>query len=101
MNIKQEESKELNLRLRRIFAKNLKVARAEAQMSQGQLAKRSGLTQPFLSDVENAKTTITLDRANSLATALGLPLSRLLSYVEDKDHPSIIALRNPSFPREK
>lgn len=79
---RQQESKELILRERRIFARNLKHARIEAGLTQEGLSKATGLTQPFLSDVENAKSTINLDNANVIASAVGKPLSQLLSPVK-------------------
>lgn len=69
----------LVLQQRRDFARNLKKARREAGLTQEQLAKLTGLTQPFLSDVENATSNIGLDNARRIAEAVGKPLCKLLS----------------------
>lgn len=79
---RQEESKELILQERRTFARNLKQARMAAGLTQEGLSKATRLTQPFLSDVENAKTTISLDNANVIASAVGQTLSQLLTPVK-------------------
>ncbi len=82
MPIKQQERKALIQREREIFARNFKRARKEAGLTQNALAKITGTTQAFISNVEKAKTTINLDNANILAEAVGQPLRKLLSPVE-------------------
>lgn len=79
---RKQENTALILKERQIFARNLKRARKAAGLTQGDVIKLTGLTQPYLSDVENAKSNISLDNANILAAAVGQPLSRLLSPVE-------------------
>lgn len=79
MPIKKEKNKALILHERRIFGANLKQARIAAGLTQGDVTKLTGLTQPYLSDVENAKSTINLDNANVLAAAVGQTLSQLLA----------------------
>ena len=76
---RKQESKDLILRERKIFALNFKKARKLAGLTQGDITKLTGLTQPYLSDVENAKSTISLDNANLLADAVGQSLSQLLN----------------------
>jgi DNA-binding XRE family transcriptional regulator len=76
---RKQESKDLILRERKIFARNFKRARLEAGLTQSDITKITGLTQPYLSDVENAKETTSLDNANLLADAVGQSLSQLLT----------------------
>ena len=82
MPIRKKESKDLILHERRIFARKFKQARKQAGLTQKALSKITGLTQPYLSDVENAKSTINLDNANVLAAAVGQPLWQLLTPEE-------------------
>lgn len=69
------------LQERQVFARNFRRARKEAGFTQNDLTRITGLTQPYLSDVENAKSTINLDNANVLAAAVGKPLWQLLTPV--------------------
>jgi transcriptional regulator with XRE-family HTH domain len=78
MSIRKPGNESLVLRERKVFAVNFKSARKQAGLSQEQIAKVTGITQAFLSKVENAKHGITLDSANILADAVGKPLSQLL-----------------------
>lgn len=67
---------------RQIFARNFKRAREGARLTQEQVAEMMGWTQPYLSDIENSKTPISLDTAKSLADAVNQPLCKLLSSAE-------------------
>ncbi|MEP6606514.1 MAG: helix-turn-helix transcriptional regulator [Nitrosospira sp.] len=78
----QQKSAALILRERRIFSLNFKLARIKAGLTQNALAKKTGLGQSFISDVENAKSTISLDHANLLASAVKLPLWQLLTPLD-------------------
>ncbi|MDD4937247.1 MAG: helix-turn-helix transcriptional regulator [Acidiphilium sp.] len=62
-----------------IFARNLQAARKLAGITQDEMSKRAGLAQPFISEIENGKTTVSLDNAAQLAAAVGQPLHRLLT----------------------
>jgi transcriptional regulator with XRE-family HTH domain len=42
------------------------------------MGRIAGLAQPFISELENGKTTVSLDNAAYLADAVGLPLYKLL-----------------------
>jgi DNA-binding XRE family transcriptional regulator len=75
----KQESKDLILRRRRTFARNFKQARKDAGLTQDDITNITGLTQPYLSDVENAKHTTSLDNAERLAAAVGQPLWKLLT----------------------
>jgi transcriptional regulator with XRE-family HTH domain len=78
MPIRQQESAALIQRERETFARNLKQARKQAGLTQEDLARVTNLTQGFISDVENAKCSVSLDNANILAAAVKQPLNRLL-----------------------
>jgi DNA-binding XRE family transcriptional regulator len=67
---------------RRVFARNFKQARKEANLTQEDIVKMTGLTQPFISRVENARTTINIDNAELLAVAVKKPLWILLNPVK-------------------
>lgn len=62
-----------------IFARNLQAARKAAGITQDEMSKRAGLAQPFISEIENGKTTVSLDNAAQLAAAVGQPLHKLLT----------------------
>ncbi|HHO82055.1 MAG TPA: XRE family transcriptional regulator [Halothiobacillus sp.] len=64
---------------RLIFARNFKKARKEAGMTQEAIRERTGFAQPFISEVENGRSTINLDNAAQLAAAVGKPLWKLLT----------------------
>lgn len=66
-------------RERMIFARNLQAARKGAGITQEEMSKRAGLAQPFISEIENGKTTVSLDNAAQLAAAVGQPLHKLLT----------------------
>jgi transcriptional regulator with XRE-family HTH domain len=69
-----------------IFARNLRAARKATGQSQGAIGKIAGLAQPFISEVELGKTTVSLDNAAYLADAVGIPLYKLLMpYPQDMD----------------
>ena len=80
---KQKQTKSaFILQERQVFASNFRCARKEASLTQNDITRITGLTQPYLSDVENAKSTINLDNANVLAEAVGQPLWQLLIPVK-------------------
>jgi transcriptional regulator with XRE-family HTH domain len=63
---------------RSTFAENLIAARTKAGMSQAELAKRSKISQSFLSYVERGEKRISTDRAEKIADALGISICKLL-----------------------
>ena len=66
----------------KIFARNFKRAREEAELTQDQVAQIMGWTQPFMSDIENGKKGVTLNKAKILADVVKQPLCKLLSSAE-------------------
>jgi len=66
-----------NLRAR--FATNLRLARRKARLTQEQVAERTHLTQPRVSEAENDVRNITLETMAVLANAIGVEAWRLLT----------------------
>lgn len=66
----QEESKKLG--------SNLKVFRANKNITQSQLAELIGVDKSFVSNIENGKTNPTLSTITSLAKVLGVTPAELL-----------------------
>jgi transcriptional regulator with XRE-family HTH domain len=65
------------------FAANFKRARKAAGLTQEALRDKTGFAQSFISDVENARSTINIDNAALLARAVGVPLSKLFEPTRD------------------
>lgn len=62
------------------FAHRLKVARAEAQMTQAELADASGVDQNSIARYEMGVVTPGFDKAYALAVALGTDLNALCEF---------------------
>jgi len=62
---------------RRILARNVLRLRKVRKMNQEELADAAHLSQPQISDIENAKTNVRLDVLLSLATGLSARLAEL------------------------
>ena len=82
MSSQKQTKRAFILQERRIFAKNLKRAREDAGFTQDELSRITGMTQSFLSKVENARNNISLDKMIVLSDAIGKPLSQLLAPPE-------------------
>lgn len=67
--------------LRRRFAENLRAARTRLNMSQTQLSEESGVTQTYISAIENSQANLTLETMSALAKAVGVGVARLLRPV--------------------
>ena len=63
---------------RQIFADQVKKYRQERGLRLEDLAKATGLSISYLSAVENGRANISVDNADSIARALGVPLAVLL-----------------------
>lgn len=64
--------------LRRIFARNLKAARREAGLTQKDIREKLGFAQSYLSELENGRSTISLDNLELLAAVLNKPVWKLV-----------------------
>ena len=62
-----------------VFGENVATARRAAELSQADLGRRlgGGMTNPYISKVENGHANLTITQADRFAAALGLPLFHL------------------------
>lgn len=60
------------------FGQSVKNKRKQSGMTQTELARRSGLNRSYLSDLERGASSISLDRAAKIATALDCHICDLL-----------------------
>lgn len=63
---------------RQVFARNFRAARKAAKLTQQDITNRTGFAQSWISEVENARSTINLDNMAILADLVGKPLWKLL-----------------------
>ena len=71
--------------LRHIFAQNIRLIRYSKELSQEDLADRSGLHRTYISDIERESRNISIDNIEKIATALDINPAKLL---EDSDEDS-------------
>lgn len=81
----EHQDADLTLRL----AGRLKRLRGEHGLSLQQLAERSGVSRATLSRLENAEVSPTAEALGRLCAAYGLPISRLMTLVEDDWRPHL------------
>lgn len=67
----------------------LREARVSAGWSMGELARRSGVSQPYISQVERGKFSPSLTTLYRLAGALGVPTSSLVPPMESEDDSGV------------
>ena len=85
----------------------IREARGRAGLSQGVLARRSGTTQSWISEVENGKETAEIGKVLGILAVLGLELdlsdprdaSRELRPVDVDDYPDIDEIVDRGGPR--
>ena len=73
-----------------VIGEKLKTLRAQKNMSQGDVEKRTGLLRCYISRVENGHTVPSVDTLERLAQALEVPMYRLFT---DDDH-----VKKPKIP---
>jgi transcriptional regulator with XRE-family HTH domain len=56
--------------LRKILARNMRIRRAELDITQEEVALRTGLSQAYLSGIEREKRNVSLDNIQKIALAL-------------------------------
>lgn len=76
--------------IRDVIAENLRRVRREQNLSQEELASRSGLTVSYISLVERKKESISLKSLGKISKALGISPMTLLKEVKDKKIPDKI-----------
>jgi hypothetical protein len=69
-----ESSEELHV----LFGANFRQARLKAKLSQVEVAARTGMGQPYISEIENGVRDITLGTMSSVARAVGTDVRTLL-----------------------
>ena len=70
-----------------IIGQAIRQCRAEAGLTQEQLAAKAGITYQYLSDIENGKKNFTLDVGESVAHELGLTFETLVELAYAAQHP--------------
>jgi transcriptional regulator with XRE-family HTH domain len=75
-----------------VIGDKLKALRAQKNLSQGDVEKRTGLLRCYISRVENGHTVPSVDTLEKMARALEVPMYRLFT---DEDH-----VKKPNIPRE-
>lgn len=65
--------------------------RKAKSISQAELAKRAGISRPYLSQLETGQRSLTVTRQHQIAAALGVPASELVDFdAPDGDDEEII-----------
>lgn len=72
-------SKSPSPQLRQVFARNVRLARNAAGVSQEELASQATISQTYLSQVESATRAVSIDVIERLASALNLSVSELMA----------------------
>ena len=81
---KSKAAKPLSLRL--VFARNIRLVRVHAGLSQERMAAEAGLDRAFVGTLERGQRNISIDNVELIAQAIGLPAHELL-------HPDLPDLR--------
>jgi len=72
------------MELRRAFARNLRLSRASAQLSQEELADLAGLDRTYVSALERCLYSASLDTIERIATALKIDPAELLRLPQNR-----------------
>ena len=79
-------AKQKSLTLRLVFARNIRLARIHAGISQEGLAAEAGLDRAFVGTLERGQRNISIDNVERIANAISIPAHELL---------------NPGLPQER
>ncbi len=79
-----------------VIGHRVKALRAQRNMSQGDVQKRTGLLRCYISRVENGHTVPSVDTLEKIATALQIPMCRFFTDEEHVKRPKIPAEIPPS-----
>jgi transcriptional regulator with XRE-family HTH domain len=77
-----------SLSLRQIFARNIRLVRVSAGISQERMANEAGLDRAFVGTLERGQRNISIDNIELLANAIGIPAHELM----DPELPQLKAL---------
>jgi transcriptional regulator with XRE-family HTH domain len=61
-----------------VFARNVRLLRQQANLSQDALAERAGLHRTYVGSIERGERNVSLENIERLAKALNVPASRLM-----------------------
>lgn len=61
-----------------VFARNVRLLRQQANLSQDELAERAGLHRTYVGSIERGERNVSLENIERLAKALKVPASRLM-----------------------
>jgi transcriptional regulator with XRE-family HTH domain len=75
------------MELRKVFARNLRLARTNARLSQEEIADAAGLDRTYISALERCLYSASLDTIERIADALGIEAADLLRVPERKISP--------------
>ncbi len=75
----------------RKIGKNIKKIRMQKGLSQQQLAQKSGISQSFLSALENGKKSPTVDSLNKICRSLGISLAEFFSRERSQEFAALPA----------
>lgn len=67
------------LSLRQVFARNIRLVRIHAEMSQERMAAEAGLDRAFVGTLERGQRNISIDNVELLAMAVGVPAYELMN----------------------
>jgi transcriptional regulator with XRE-family HTH domain len=65
-----------------VFARNVRLLRQQAELSQEGLAERAGLHRTYVGSIERGERNVSLENIERLAKALKVPASRLMEARE-------------------
>jgi transcriptional regulator with XRE-family HTH domain len=81
-----DESQDLRL----ILSRNIRAARGDLHLSQAKLAEYSGISLPYLIDIEHCKTWVSDKTLKNIALALNMEVYQL--FIPDEDRPPLDAV---------
>ena len=73
-----------SLSLRKVFARNIRLVRVHAGMSQESMAAEAGLDRAFVGTLERGQRNVSIDNIELIAAAVGMPAHELM----DPDLPA-------------
>ena len=65
-----------------VFARNVRLLRHQAALSQEELAERAGVHRTYVGSIERGERNVSLENIERLAKALKVPASRLMEAAE-------------------
>ena len=68
-----------SITLRQVFARNLRLVRVHAGMSQERLADEAGVDRTFVGSLERGERNISIDNVELLCKAVGIPAHELMN----------------------